>query len=720
MFAWRPVLLAVLGFVLATLPGSMANNAPAGVRREFAIGEADRAHWAFRPLSRPSIPKAPAASSHPIDAFIHEGLVKAGLEANLRALPRELVRRASFDLTGLPPTPEDVAEFERNPSELAWSRLIDRLLESPHYGEKWGRHWLDLVRFAESNSYERDGGKPHAWRYRDYVIQAFNSGKPYDQFVLEQIAGDEFRSADAEAIVATGYYRLGIWDDEPADKELARLDGLDDIVATTGQVFLGLTVDCARCHHHKIDPISQKDYYRLLGFFQNIHPYRNGGPTDEVPIFSNDSERSDYASRKQEHELRMAGFRKDIEDFKLLMRDRYNSNKPAGAPEWSDEQIKKEGETLLGEVNWSRFSKAKAELEKLQREGVPAHRALAVTEAGPHPEETFVLLRGNPNLKGDKVEPGFPEVLGAVDLPPGSVVPTATSSGRRTALAQWITSPTNPLTARVMVNRLWQYHFGRGLVRSSSNFGLQGDKPTHPELLDWLASEFMLGGWRLKPIHRLIMKSEAYRRSSRGNTEALRQDPLNQAFWRFDPRRLTAEEVRDSILAMSGNLSSKMYGPGVYVDIPKAVLAGQSAPGSGWGNSPQSEQSRRSIYIHVKRSLRAPILESFDAAETDRSAPVRFATVQPTQALGMMNGDFIHAQAGIFANRIRKEIGGHLAGQIERALALAASRKPRPEEIHRGIGLVESWIREDGLEPHEALRQFCLLALNLNETIYLD
>jgi len=705
----------------AAMPETPAASTPP-VRKEFSIGPADRAHWAFQPVRPPRVAARPPSKGgpHPIDVMIDAGLRKARLAANGRAHSRELVRRAFFDLAGLPPSPEDVAQFESDPSEAAWARLIDRLLDSPHYGEKWGRHWLDLVRFAESNSYERDGPKPHAWRYRDYVIRSFNADKPFDRFILEQLAGDELPSPDAESIIATGYYRLGIWDDEPADRELARYDGLDDILATTGQVFLGLTIDCARCHHHKIDPISQHDYYRLLSFFQNINPYRNGGETDEVPVFGNDMERRDFASRKQAHELRAASLRKEIDDFKILMQDRHAGSDPARRSAFNDEIIAKEGARLLGDENWKRFSNAKEQLEKLKRETIPAARALAVTEAGSKPGETFVLLRGNPALKGDRVDPGFLDVLGASTLPPEMVAPSDRSSGRRTAIARWIAAPENPLTARVLANRLWQYHFGRGLVRSSSNFGLQGDKPTHPELLDWLAAELVQGGWSLKRMHRLIMSSEAYRRSSRGREDALQSDPMNHHFWRFDPRRLAAEEIRDAILSIAGNLNPRMHGPGVYVDIPKEVLAGQSQPGSGWGKSSLTEQSRRSVYIHVKRSLLTPVLDSFDMAETDRSTPIRFATVQPTQALGMLNGDFLNHQSAVFAERIRKERGNHPRGQVERALALATSRIPSPPETDRGVNLMEAWRQKDGLSAAEALRQFCLLALNLNEVIYLD
>jgi hypothetical protein len=623
----------------APLPPNDSAAPPSLVQTEFQITAKDREHWAFQPVKRPVTPtlKLRGPVANPIDAFILSGLERKGLRSNPPASKRELLRRACYDLTGLPPTPEQVQEFLADKSPGAWEKLIDRLLVSPHYGEKWGRHWLDLVRYAESNSYERDNPKPNAWRYRDYVVRAFNSDKPYDQFIREQLAGDELEQPSDDAIIATGFYRLGIWDDEPADPELARYDGLDDIVTTTGQTFLGLTVDCARCHNHKIDPIPQSDYYRLLSFFQNITPFKNGGPTDELPLRS-----------------------------------------------------------------------------------APEAKALAVTENNGPPPDTFVLLRGNPKMKGEKVEPAFLRVLGGSPIKSDTTRLGTRTSGRRTALAQWIASPENPLTARVMANRLWQHHFGRGLVRSPNNFGLQGDRSTHPELLDWLASELVGNGWHLKAMHRLIMTSQAYQMSSQGSADALQADPANDLFWRYDMRRLTAEELRDSILAINGSLNLKMGGPGMYVDIPKEVLAGQSRPGNGWGKSTLAEQARRSIYIHVKRSLLTPILETYDVAEVDHSTPVRFVTVQPTQSLGLLNSAFINHEAEAFASRLRREAGHEVGQQVKLALYLATSRMPDSSEVKRGVELLEALQSKDGLSPQTALKYFCLMTLNLNEMIYLD
>jgi Protein of unknown function (DUF1549)/Protein of unknown function (DUF1553)/Planctomycete cytochrome C len=633
-------------------------------RSELQVTAKDRAHWAFRPVKRPNPPatRDGAWGLNPIDAFILAKLEAKDLKPNPPTTKRELIRRAYYDLIGLPPTPEEVEAFVTNSSPGAYEALVDRLLDSPHYGEKWGRHWLDLVRFAETNSYERDNPKPNPWRYRDYVIRAFNDDKPYDQFLREQLAGDELAGGDPDAIIATAYYRLGIWDDEPTDPELSRYDGLDDIVATTGQVFLGLTVDCARCHDHKIDPIPQRDYYRLLAFFQNINPYRNGGPTDEVKL----------------------------------------TTRPDG----------KKGFDYLP-VN----PKKKRDVTAMHPQ-VP-DRALCVTETGGPSRDTFVLLRGNPHVRGDRVEPAFPEVLGG--LKPAVAPPSGGhTTGRRLALTNWLASAENPLTARVMANRLWQYHFGRGIVRSPNNFGVQGDKPTHPELLDWLAAELVRQGWRLKPLHRLIMTSNAYRMSSRGNPVALATDPVNDLFWRLDMRRLTAEEIRDSILGVAGNLHMRMYGPSVYPEIAAEVLAGQSRPGYGWFKSPPDEQNRRSVYVHVKRSLGLPILESFDTPESDRSTAVRFATTQPTQALGMLNSEFLNRQAQALANRLPRDVGNDLRAQVRRALHLITSRPPQEHEVRDGMALIEALQTSDGIAPDLALRYFCLVVLNLNEFVYLD
>jgi mono/diheme cytochrome c family protein len=679
------------------------------LERWIAAGAEWQAHWAFRPLERPPLPPAAAPAMNPIDAFIDAGLAARGLPRSPEADKATLLRRATYGVTGLPPTEQEMREFLADESPAAWEKVVDRLLASPRYGEHWGRHWLDLVRYAETNSFERDGVKPHVWRYRDYVIRSFNDDKPYDRFVLEQLAGDELPEPDADSLIATGYYRLGLWDDEPADKRQARYDWLDDIVSTTGQVFLGLTINCARCHDHKIDPLPQRDYYALLSFFHNVTPMgdRHLNPAFiERPLPEAGVTPAEAADLARERDRRRAEAEANIKAI--------------------DQRIKEHGDQALDDLARQDLAGWKQLLAELDAEAGRQPKALVVSEYGPQAPETFVFARGNPHAEPKpehRVEPAFPGIL---EPPAPEITPVASgrSSGRRTALANWITSPTNPLTARVLANRIWQYHFGRGIVRSPNNFGLMGDPPTHEELLDWLATELVAGGWRLKSLHKTILMSRAYRAASTAVEESLAKDPLNDALWRFDMRRLAAEEIRDSIHVTSGGFNPQMFGPSVYPDLPQAVLATQSRPGEGWGKSAPAEQARRSVYIHVKRSLLTPILADFDLADPDTSCPVRFTTTQPTQALGMMNGDFLHAQARVFAERIRREAGGTNADQTEamvrRAIEVALVRPASDAEVERGVALIDELETKDGVGPGRALELYCLMVLNLNEFAYLD
>jgi hypothetical protein len=691
------------------------------IRRWIAEGAQWQSHWAFQspqPQQPPAVKNQSWVRS-PIDAFILRGLEEAGLSPVPPADKVALIRRASHDLIGLPPTPEEVDRFAADSSPDAYEKLIDRLLASPHYGERWGRHWLDLVRYAETNSFERDGPKQNAWRYRDYVIRSLNDDKPYDQFVREQLAGDELPEVTADTIIATGYYRLGLWDDEPADEKQARFDELDDIVSTTSQVFLGLTVNCARCHDHKIDPIPQADYYRFLAYFHEVYPF--GTRADQLSWNQTDIGEADVASQHEAVEAErklVLGEQRAIEARGIAKMSAEDQRKTEG-----DERaavLREKLQQFLSEEDWRRYRELRSRLRELRRKDLPKRdRALSV-KCMPQPPETFILKRGNPHVQGEKVVAGVPEIFASKN-PPIPEQPTgAKSSGRRLALANWIASPDNMLAARVMANRIWHFHFGRGIVRSTNNFGQIGDRPTHPELLDWLAAEFVRGGWRLKALHRTIMLSSAYRMSSAGNADGLAKDPTNDLFWRFDMRRMSAEELRDAIHVVTGQFNPKMYGASMYPDISSEVLAGQSMPGAGWGKSSKEEQARRSIYIHVKRSLITPILADFDFPETDVSCQARFATVQPAQALGMLNGKFLHDQAENFAARLRRAAGGDRRAQVKRALRLAVLREPEEREMERGLTLIESLKKEHGASDEAALRYFCLFVLNLNEFVYLD
>jgi hypothetical protein len=715
-------------WVRAGAPWEGVLSAPGAHAASPQVNEETRRFWSFQPVRIPPLPPVKARQwvANPIDQFVLHRLEQAGLSPNPPADRTVLIRRATYDLTGLPPTAADVKAFVEDRSPDAWEKVVDRLLASPHYGVRWGRHWLDLVRFAESNSYERDGTKPFAWRYRDYVIDAFNNDKPYDRFILEQLAGDELSPRTAELLIATGYYRLGIWDDEPADPEQALYDDLDDILSTTGQVFLGLTVGCARCHEHKLDPMPQRDYYRLLSFFSGVRRYgvRSEESVAEASLRPISPE-EDVRRHQAAVQAHRAALEANAASLKPIEEQLFADLSPVEKEEWRNplarlQIAEKRVPRLLSREELERFRTLFRERGRLMRNPPRGlEMALAVTEIGARPREFAVLARGSAHAPGEKVSPGFPTVLGVPD-PVITPPPSGESSGRRLALAQWIASPRNPLTARVMVNRVWQYHFGRGIVRSSSNFGLAGDRPTHPELLDWLAHRFVSGGWRLKPLHRLIMLSSTYRMSSGANPRAQAKDPANDLFWRFDMRRLGAEEVRDTILAVNGSLNEKLGGPSFYPDLPQEVLAGQSRPGENWGRSSPEEQRRRSAYIFVKRSLVVPIIASFDGADTDFTCPIRFSTTQPTQALGLLNSAWSSEQARIFADLLVRDAGEDRARQVELGLRRALQRPPTAPEIERGVRLIRDMQEKEGKSPREALSLFCLAVINLNEFVYLD
>lgn len=698
------------------------------------VNDENKQFWSFQPVGSVTVPEVDQPGLNAIDAFLGAKLEARGLQISGPAAPRELVRRMHYDLLGLPPAPEFVDEWsvkiatQNGLNQDAVGALIEQLLASPHYGEQWGRHWLDLVRYAETNSYERDGAKPHVWRYRDYVIDSFNSDKPYSQFIMEQLAGDELDDVTADSIIATGYYRLGRWDDEPADPELAFYDDVDDIITTTSQTFLGLTVNCARCHDHKIDPIPQRDYYRMVAFFRNVRRY---GVRGNDSVLSASVMEIDREADPRSYQDALTRYNNDTRDAKqkmeriekLVWDDLQDVEKEDYQYDMNKLPIlKKRVGTLLNDRQFNNFRNQFNRLKQLEsRKPSGLGSALCVKEDVSSEKPTHILTRGNPHAAGEEVTPGFPSILS----PPEATIPKmkegAQSSGRRRVLAEWIADENNPLTARVMVNRIWQFHFGRGIVRTSSDFGFQGTPPTHQELLDWLATEFVNNGWSVKYMHRLIMSSAAYQMSSRPSEAAYAVDPTNDLFWRFDMRRLSAEEIRDTILWVNGTLNSeKMYGPSIYTDIPDAVKAGQSRPGSGWGRSSPEDEVRRSIYIHVKRSLLDPLIESFDFADTDQTCPVRFVTTQPTQALSMMNSEFILEQAEKFARYAADSAPEGPAAQVRFALSRAMQRPPTQEEVDRGLALMNRLKSDDGMNDEQALKYFCLVALNLNELMYLD
>ena len=824
-------------------------------------------HWAYqpvRPIDSPAVNNA-AWEHNPIDAFIFENLQNEQLSPNPQADKLVLLRRACYDLTGLPPSQKQVDDFLADETPDAWIRLIDQLLDSPHYGEKWGRHWLDAVRWAESNGYERDADKRNMWKYRDYVIDAINADKPYDTFILEQIAGDVLPHPTPESIIATGFLRLGLYDDEPADLDLFYYDYYDDIINTVSRSTLAMSLSCARCHDHKADPISQKDYYSFLAHLRKlaIPPRIRNEDAMSRTVFSKQEQReldkkieaatdriimarlksweainrilNRAGSRRTESALFPTNLRygfttetwteslpdPDQIDFIaqgaldngaiLLARDLSEISKfdnpgaaweirgrihlPVGGRQnfratilgggWmylgnklvfaktGSNQIQENFSVDLtagdhdltlvvsgarnptlnltwvredGEIPWVKTSSWKNlqsrvtnNSDKGQPEGddlasaeeaeiaawkqyTPLRQQLQdalVTAAfnGDEQKPTHVLLRGSPGAHGEQVYPAFPEIFARA----GYAHPADREEDSRLALARWIASKGNPLTSRVAVNRIWQHHFGRGLVRSSDEFGKLGQEPTHPRLLDWLAREFVRIDWRMKPLHRLIMTSKTYRMSSSPNDRALAVDPLNDLFWRYNMRRLTAEEIRDSVLKVTGNLDPQVGGPSVFPSLPEEVLQTASRAAMRWRlDAGPEHQNRRSIYTFVRRSLLDPMMSTFDVADTDISCPVRFNTTVPAQALAMMNSRFANDHARLLARRIGKSAPGDPFSLVQHGFQLVLGRPPQPVELQNSVDLMESMRQNYGHDLSTALERFSLVMLNLNEFIFLD
>ena len=681
-------------------------------------------HWAFKPMQVVPVPEVNDQewAKHPIDAFIYSSLDSAGLRPNPTAKRQDLLRRAFYDLTGLPPSAQQIKEFSEDSSSVSFAKHVEDLLASPHYGERWGRHWLDLVRYAETNSYERDGPKPNAWKYRDYVIRSFNEDKPYDRFVAEQLAGDELDQVTKETLTATGYYRLGIWDDEPADPKLAIYDELDDILTTTSQVMLGLTINCARCHDHKIDPIPQKDYYSLLSMFADVTSWGSRGDqrsNNQIDVSSDElNERyrsNDEAKRKIDSEIR------EMEQAGIATMSAPDQRATEGPRKQREDVLKAKLKDHLSEEQWTAYQGLKAEQKRIEQEArsLPPREMVMGLARTQEPKQMFVLQRGSPHVPGEPVDPDFPEIFNSESLELTSLKPSEKSSGRRRALAEWITSKNNLLAARVAVNRIWQFHFGRGIVRSANNFGQLGTPPTHPELLDWLALRFIETGWSFKEMHRFIMSSRTYQMSSSIQEAAAAVDPNNDLFWKFDSRRLSAEEIRDSILLTNGSLNSNPYGPSFYPQLSREVLAGQSRPGSGWGQSNEADQNRRSVYIHVKRSLLTPLLTAFDFPDPDLTCEDRFITLQPAQSLALLNSEFVHQQAARLAKSIEPQAIGD-EEVVRKAILAVLSRKASEEEIENGTALIARLQSDFSVNRDRAVELYCLSVLNWNEFLFLD
>jgi hypothetical protein len=633
------------------------------------IDEARR-HWAFLPVRKAEPPsvKEPARVKNAVDAFVLARLDGKHWSPAPPAGRAEWLRRVTFDLTGLPPTPEEVEAFENDSTPQADERVVDRLLNSPRYGERWAQHWLDVVRFAESEGYEYDRQVPDAWRYRDYVVAALNHDKPFDRFVAEQIAGDELAAGDPECQTASTFHRLGPVRRNAGNPDIAlsRNEVLTERTDILGTLFLGLTVGCARCHNHKLEPITQKDYYRLQAYL---------AATDEHNIvLANDTERKEWEAKDK-------AFKAELQKLK---------NRARGT-------VGRERERLNAEID---------DLE----DRTPAPLATIPATRNDFKQRTpvHVLKRGVWENKGEPVGPRPPSVLVPDDQPelPADV------SDPRTRLARWLTSPEQPLTARVMVNRVWQHHFGAGLVKTVNDFGTKGDRPSHPELLDWLAATFVENGWRLKPLHRLMVLSNTYRQSSRPSqdaaAEAGRDDPENRLHWHFSRRRLTAEEIRDAMLAASGRLNSRAGGRSVMVPVDAELTKLLYKPSQWQVARDATENDRRSVYLMAKRNLRLPFMETFDAPAMLTSCARRESSTHAPQALEMLNGRLSNDLADAFAARLARESGGDPARAVDRAFTLALGRSPTASE--RDLAL--DFLRD------QPLKEFALAVFNLNGFLY--
>jgi hypothetical protein len=629
-------------------------------------------HWSFRPVVRPAVPtlgdpQLRSWARNEIDAFISDRLQRQGLRPAADSDRRTLIRRLTFDLTGLPPTPGEIADFMADPSDAAYEKLVDRLLASPRYGERWGQHWLDVIRFAESEGFEYDRHHSDAWRFRDYVIGSFNDDKPYDAFVREQLAGDEIAPHDRTAQIAVGFHRLGAVRRNAGNPEIAfsRNEVLTTRTDIVGSAFLGLSLACARCHDHKFDPIAQKEYYQMQAFF---------AASDEYDIsLASDDERAEW---KQRTDAAMADIKKIKESLK-------------GS----------EGETK---------HRLEEQLEEAEDRLPPPLPAIFSVRNDMEKRSAIHVLRRGEDDK--KAEPVAPRTLGALGGSPADL--PADAANPRSVLADWITNSEHPLTARVMVNRVWQWHFGNGLVATSNDFGANGERPSHPELLDYLASEFARNQCRLKPIHRLICLSSTYRQSRRAPDveQSLVQDPDNRLLGHFNVRRLEAEEVRDAMLAAAGKLNHEFGGSSVMVPVDDSLVK-LLYKTSQWSVAKDTTQHyRRSIYLLAKRNLRLPMLEVFDQPALQTSCSRRESSTHAPQALELLNGKLSNELARAFAERLGDEAGADHGALVERAFVLAAGRKPTDGERVASIEFLQS----------HSLSEFALALFNLNAFLYVE
>jgi len=737
--------------------------------REPVLSDRDRAHWAFQKPRRVLVPEI----RHPqfeirndIDRFIRARLEKEGLQPSPPLDSAALLRRVTFDLTGLPPTTQELEAFLNDTRPDAYERVVERLLVSPHFGERWAQHWLDVVRYADSDGYESDRERPQAWRYRDYVVRAFNEDKPFDRFLTEQLAGDLLAGptvtavagsgkAEANLLIAAGLHRCGPVHQTSGnlDPVMNRQEVLTEVTTGVAAAFLGLTMGCARCHDHKFDPISQADYYRLQAFFTPLQ-------AREVPL-ATDQEKAEHERQMKEWEAAIDPVRQQLTDLDAPYHKKIRETRFAGleaiyrdalkvpADKRTPQQKKQaaHAEVLL-EITWDEVIDALSPADQARRidlrhqlhaleaaKPLPLALAWTVKDDG-KPAIAPVLRRGDPKHPGAPVSAAFPRVLVSPDAAPAALL------RNRLDLAKWLTGPDHPLTARVIVNRLWQHHFGRGLLENPNDFGLRGGKPSHPELLDYLATELVRNGWSLKHIHRLMVLSSVYRQDSRPSSAKARQtDPDNRLLSHANRRRLTAETLRDGMLAVAGTLNRKVGGPWVRVPLEPEVYAlifTEHEPDGLWPVTVDvREHTRRSLYLFAKRNVRQPLLEAFDQPDAITSCPVRPVSTFAPQALILLNGPLAQQQSQAFAVRLVREARDRKT-RIDLAHRLALARPPRPEEmqlsqefLEEQTALLRDRLRSrlrvhvpaqmpEDIDPAEAaaLVDFCLALFNRNEFLY--
>jgi mono/diheme cytochrome c family protein len=744
--------------------------APATTERsELTVTDDDRRHWAFLPLTKiepPAVADAGRVRTL-IDRFILAGLATKGLTPAAPATREQLLRRVTFDLTGLPPTPEAVEAFVKAADpDAAYRGVVDRLLASPAYGERWGRHWLDVARYADSGGYESDFDRPNAYHYRDFVIRALNDDMPFDEFVRRQLAGDEYHPDDPRAIAATGFLAAGPSPMLPArlleeERMRQRYIDLDDMVATTGTALLGLTVGCARCHDHKFDPVPTRDYYRILAALHS-------GDKAEVPlgtraeVATNLRARSEWEKQRQSAEARLKEWLdgqkkklgpairvKKIDQLKLadaekaLLRDKAESAEAKALAKKHAKALAVTDADLHGAMDdasrrrWDELAGELAAVQKREPRAIPV--ALAYRDAGAKPAPSWLFRRGDFHDREIPVELGFLTVL-TRDKPAAVYWKEARTAGDRTdttyqrrALAAWVTDAdrgAGSLLARVIVNRVWQHHFGEGLVRTPNDFGVRGDRPSHPELLEWLAAELVGHGWKLKQLHQTILLSTIYRQGTAFEEAKAKADPENRLLWRMRPRRLEAEALRDAILSVSGTLNPKKYGPAFKPPIPADAMVArniQSKYPTDVADGPAVR--RRSVYMFHKRVIPYPLFQAFDAPDAQQCTGRRNITTVATQGLALLNDPFVRARAADFADRLTREVGNDPAQAVDRAYRLAFGRPPTDAERDASVEFLAAQVRErSAREPKAAagdvrrlaLTDYCQALFGLNEFAYVD